>query len=223
MPLPSTFLIDGDGKLAAIYKGSVDPEVSDRRFADRGKAESRVTPSSTGRCPIGGKWMEPPPGVMPRGIAIGLVEHGLGEEAKAYLFQLLPVLSSGPDGEDEEARDRRLRELSECHIFLGAIHYDEGEKQKAVGHYLEAKALFPDNRKVRHELMRCYIDLGKPADAAEQVEALLEARPDDFENLAQLAVLRGARPARPGSRSNSSNAPSNCASTRRPACRWRTC
>ncbi len=189
LPLPSAFLIDAAGDLVAIYKGNVSPEVLVADLAVAGGGEDREAVVARA-LPYGGQWLERPPGTMPRSIAIRLVEHGLDAEARTYLRQILPRYAGPGAAGDGVAEDTRLRELNECHSFLGALAYDAGDKAEAVAHYLSALALFPNNRDLRHELMRCYMDLGDHELAAGQVEALLADRPDDFENLAQLALLR---------------------------------
>ena len=183
LPLPSSLLIDASGRLAVIYKGPVGASqlVADATLLG-GDREALLA----GATPFQGRWFEPMRSpVRLRSTAINLVESGLREEAARYLRQIIPLYSEKGIVEDEE---ERLIELAECHTFLAAIQFDDGEFESAVETYRLALASNPAKRAARDGLVRSLLELGREAEALEQVEKLLEGRRDP-ENLLRAAQL----------------------------------
>ena len=189
LPLPSAFLIDSAGRLAVVYKGPADLAtiLADAKLATADASSDEILAAAM---PYPGRWMDKPGGTRPRAFAISLAEHGLVDAAKAYLNQIIPLYSDSVPGASEKEEERRITELGECHVFLGAIHFDESNYEDAIRYYEKAVELMPLKRGTREELIRAYLKLDNKTDAAEQLEVLLADRPKDAETLAQLASLR---------------------------------
>lgn len=185
LPLPSSFLIDADGRLAVIYKGPVSPGqiATDARLLGAG-ADAIVA----GAVPFPGNWLEIPHASEPRSVAVSLVENGLRDEAARYLLQIIPLYQQPVPGADKDAEETRLTELAECHTFLGAILFDQEQFEQAANHYQTALAVMPGRRKARQELVRTLTQLGRKKEAVSQLLVLLESRrdPDTLIELARL-------------------------------------
>ncbi len=179
-PLPSTLLIDRTGRASAVYKGPVAPA----RLIDDTRICGAEPPAILAHAiPYPGKWKTPPTGLVPRSVAVKLIASGLLDDARTYLLQLLPLYQNKPD---ELSRG----ELAECYRVLGAIAHQQRQYDTAISRYRQSLEILPVQKMVLTELMRVYLDTGKTAEAAEQVEAILAINRDDFENLAQLGRLR---------------------------------
>ncbi len=111
LPVPSSLLVDTDGRVSVIYKGGVSAAqlIEDRGLC--GAARSEILAHAT---PFSGKWKTPPTGRLPRAVAVRMVETGLLEDARAYLHQLLP-LYRGSDDPIARHRARRVRAIPRSH------------------------------------------------------------------------------------------------------------
>ncbi|MGI9243864.1 MAG: tetratricopeptide repeat protein, partial [Verrucomicrobiales bacterium] len=180
LPVPSSLLIDLDGRVSVIYKGgvSVPQLVDDSQIC--GATSSEILARAI---PFEGRWKTPPSGRLPRAVAVRMVDHGLLDDARAYLHQLRPLY--------QESDEPTMRaELGECERFLGAIAQEKKEFDVAKQHYESSLAITPGQELIHDELMRIYVEEGDLEKAAEQVEAILAAERNDYENLAQLGKFR---------------------------------
>jgi tetratricopeptide (TPR) repeat protein len=185
LPLPSSLLIDASGRLAVIYKGPVSPAqiIEDIKLLGAG-ADAVLA----GAVPFSGKWFEPLGASKPRSVAISLVENGLREEAARYLQQIIPMYATaGPDSNAEE-EDTRLVEFTECHTFLAAIRFDDGDFEAAATAYRQALVGNPAKRVARDGLARSLLELGRESEALQQLEELLKSR-RDHDTIVRLASL----------------------------------
>ena len=183
LPLPSSLLIDEKGKLAVIYKGPVTA----RQVAEDVKllgAESEVILG--GATPFKGRWLTPPKGGPPRGIATRLIDNGMRHIASDYLDQIIPLLEK-PESGHTAAQDR-LYELAQCHVFRGAIAFDDLEPKKAIFHYRKALELTPGNTQARNDLIANLIKTDRKKEALTEAEILIERNPT-YEHLLQAARL----------------------------------
>lgn len=180
LPIPATILVDQAGRASAIYKGPVAPAqvLNDARIC--GAAPPAILACAI---PCQGRWKTPPKGIVPRSVAVKLIAHGMLEDARSYLHQLLPLYENL---QDEESRS----EAAECQRVLGAIAHQRGEFETAISHYRKSLGIIPDQKMVLSELMNVHLQRKEPAKAAEQAEAILAINRQDPENLAQLAKLR---------------------------------
>ena len=187
LPLPCSFLIDDQGRLAVIYKGPVSAEqlLEDVHLlnAPRDEIYRRAVP-------FRGQWLERPPTTVPRFAAVSLVQQGYVDEAEAYVRQLLPLyepLATDADGQENKLKKQEYSSL--CHFF-GAMLYDRQEYEQAREYYETSLRFNPNSRGVREELLRTLTQMGLLEPSAEQLEALLDGRRNDPENLARLARIR---------------------------------
>ena len=191
LPVPSSFLIDAEGRLAVIYKGPVPVE---RLLEDLKLLGASTDEIIDGAVPFSGRWLERPPATIPRQIAIKFVDGGYLAEAEAYLQQLMPIyerkLASQMDEKATEKAAKTKTELAELHTFQGAIHFDHKKFQKSVASYQRALQYDPYRRNVHAELVRAYGLLKMPERAAEHLAVMLKQKRDDPENLAKLANLK---------------------------------
>ena len=189
LPLPSSILIDADGRLAVIYKGPVEVGQLLKDVEVLGRSSDRIF---EGAIPFPGKWLEKPPTIKPRQAAVAMLEHGYQDAAESYATQLLERLDlDAPElVKDPEALQNAKKEYSSLHHLIGAIAYDREQYEEARKHYEAALAISPANRSLRQELYRTLMRMEELGPAAKQLERLLESFSDDPETLGDLARLR---------------------------------
>jgi tetratricopeptide (TPR) repeat protein/thiol-disulfide isomerase/thioredoxin len=189
LPLPSSLLIDAEGRLAVIYKGPVTAEQLMRDAnALNGSRETILSVA----LPFSGRWLERPPFTNPREAAVALVEHGFLDAAESYTRQLLPLYNptdTDLNSETEESEQRKT-EYSSLHHLLGAILFDRQQFADAQRHFEASLEILPHNRGARQELYRTFMKLGQLEEAANQLEFMLEDHADDPEKLAELGRIR---------------------------------
>ena len=190
LPLPSSTLIDAQGRLAVIYKGPVSAEqvLQDVKLLNASEAEIFA-----GAVPFRGRWLERPPTTVPRLASVSLVEHGFGDAAEAYVRQLLPLykpLAADQAGAGSEENQHKKQEFSSLSHFLGAMLFDRQQYHESRKYYEASLALYPNNRGIRRELLRTLMRMELLEPAAEQLESMLAQHRDDPENLTKLGRLR---------------------------------
>ncbi len=189
LPLPSSFLIDARGRLAVIYKG---PASVSRIIDDLALLEAPSAEIVAAAAPSAGRWLEAPRGGEPRGIAMGLVEHGMAAAAEAYLTRLIPLLLEPEPRAHAEGADEavRISELAECHIFLGALAFDDERFEDSAANLRRSLDFDPKSTRARDELVRALLKLDRKEEALEEVSQLLELQPTPDRKRTTARLLR---------------------------------
>ena len=185
LPLPSSLLIDAKGNLAVIYKGPVSAAQIAEDAKLLGAQPEKILAGAT---PFSGKWLTPPRGGPPRGIATRMVEYGLQDAAGDYLERIIPLLQT-PDP-DPEAEQLRVRELAQCHVFLGAIASDKTDHGKAISHYRKALLLSPGNHDARNDLIFSLSQENRKKEALAETEILIKKQPSHDHLVKACRLLR---------------------------------
>jgi Tfp pilus assembly protein PilF/peroxiredoxin len=125
LPLPTSFLIDGDGQLAALYKGEVSIE---RVLRDVAMIGQDIETRRRASVPFDGRWYEPP--------------------QRISLIPLLDALTAGGFLNEADDYVRRLGEARKEHLLpaivrLGMSFYERAEWEKAKEHFSAATRIDP--------------------------------------------------------------------------------
>jgi tetratricopeptide (TPR) repeat protein/peroxiredoxin len=170
LPVPSSFLIDADGWLAAIYLGpvSVDRLLSDVAQLDAG-ADSRRDHAT----PFPGRWHRPSRGANLRDVAAAYIRAGYVEDAS-------PLLRSLVQSESNSA---------ELNNMLGANLEHQGNESEALKYYREALRIDQDYVMALYNAGRVLKKQGQVEAAAEQFRRALRLSPNYFEAHCQFASL----------------------------------
>ncbi|MGC6427010.1 MAG: tetratricopeptide repeat protein [Akkermansiaceae bacterium] len=167
LPLPSSFLIDGKGNLAVIYKGPVSASQIAEDAQLFGMDLDRLLSAAS---PFPGKWLGIPKGSSPNSLAIRFAEGGFTEEAQAYLERLL-----------SEGTDSPVFNAGNAFVLLGAIYLDQKRYEEAATAFKETLKIDPYHRQSAIELAGTLMILKRPAEAATYYLKALERRQDDPE------------------------------------------
>lgn len=145
LPLPTSFLIDRQGDLAAVTKGALD---IDRTLADAAvgrRADERAAAeaiSVDGRGLAQGRWLDSGRTLDWGGLAHALASGRLANLAVAVL----------------DARMQRTPDDPAAHNDLGVLLARLGDLPRARERFARAVALAPDNRAYRANLDRANLD-----------------------------------------------------------------
>ena len=186
LSLPFSMLIDGEGRVAALYRGGV---TAADLLAD---LELLGAPSSTLRvasAPFPGRWFTEPPDEVSLGSYARWFEDGFPSESASLLRRSVEVeqarLGSGAEFERRGARDRLFKSLQR----LALIESRRGEHEAAVRHARAALDLEPDDPGARMAYQNALIDAGDVDRVRGDVEATLAADPGNVDARVRLAEL----------------------------------
>jgi tetratricopeptide (TPR) repeat protein len=133
LPVPTSFLIDPRGNLAAIYKGriEVDQLLSDvRRLKSDKPAASSVFP---------GRWLKPRTARNPFQLVWSMIEQGFLDESLAYI-------------ERNEALLARHVEYHQLLVLAGNGELGRGQALQAAGLFRKALKIAPEHAEAQNNL-----------------------------------------------------------------------
>ena len=170
LPVPTSFLIDKDGQLAAIYLGPVKVEkiLDDIKNLSAGAEQKRRF-----AIPFAGRWHLPPRPADRREVAGAYVMAGYFEDAIPVLRQ---VLREEPDN-------------VEGYNLLGASLVRQGDMEGALEQYRQALRIDPNYVLAHYNVGLALLQQEQLTAAEESFRQALQLTPDYFEARIQLALL----------------------------------
>ena len=176
LPLPSTFLIDREGRLRIVYKGPVEAETL---LEDAKLVQASSDQILTAAIPFDGKWVVRPSGSTPLHLTVKLIDNDLTEVAREYVESLLAK------------RDRHPEYVTAGITNLyAAMLLDAGEFESARQTFELSLELDPTDRAARIELGNLLLRAKRGAQAEPHFEYVLRATPHDPELTYLLGVSR---------------------------------
>ena len=174
LPLPSSFLIDAEGRLAAIYRGPLEVE---RVLADAARLRGDADEIRAAAVPFPGRWHRPPPSVD-LGYYVGyLAERGLDAAARELTMA---------------GFETRSKSRAEILVEMGAVRAGQGELERAVQSFREAAQLQPELFEAWYYLGSALHQGGDPANGALAYERALVLDPRHGPTRFNLALARAA-------------------------------
>lgn len=177
LPIPTSFLVDTDGRLAAIYRGPVDV---DQLLRDVSNLETSRPQRISAGLPFTGTWFTPPPPRRLMPLAAMLAERGFLEEALEYARQ------------EKLTHDEGYPELLSR---VGRERLRENNAQAALTLFAEAHRLRPDQADSHYNLAIALAELEQRQQAIEHLRQAIRIDPNDFQshnNLGNLLLQSGA-------------------------------
>lgn len=140
LPVPSSILIDRQGRLVALYKGPVG---LDKVFDDLATVALGAENARLASLPFAGRWIAGPKHLHPIRLALPLAREGFCEDAIAILDRNKTLVLG------HEEATRLLMEI-------GAAYENAGEKKQAITYYRRAleKARGLGNRRLAEEIAK---------------------------------------------------------------------
>jgi tetratricopeptide (TPR) repeat protein len=197
LPLPVSFLLDGQGQLAAIYKGPVSVPELLRDVANLELTGDRLLAAAV---PAEGWWQSPPRGMgLSPHIATGVAFAQEGKW-KAALAEFEMALRETPDsvevhlqrgralaalGETSQAITAAERavglapEMTAARLMLGDLYLQQRQLAQALPHYLQVLQREPAHGDVASKLGLIYASQGKLPLAIKYLRAAVATAPQN--------------------------------------------
>ena len=212
LPLPTSFLIDSSGQLAAIYKGRVDIE---QLVDDVKKLELHGASLVRAALPFEGRWYAPPakPSLLP--FVAELIEQRAWDAAIAFTGEHMDELRQDPgypellhrigrqmlDRNDPEAAADYFRQAvaikpdhADGYFNLGIALAEMKQLDDAVANYRLAIQLDDAHVKAHNNLANLLRETGNLREAGDHYRQVLKLNPDLIEarqNLGNLLIALG--------------------------------
>lgn len=205
LSLPFSMLLDGEGRVAVLYRGGVtaDDLIADLELLDAGDSDLRAASAA-----LPGRWYTAPPDEVSLASYARWYEERFPEESAALLRRSVeveqarlgvsgPASSSGPgpsDGrvssgpasfERQEARDRLFKSLRRLTVLEGR----RGDNAAAARYARAALDLEPDDPAARAAWRNALLDAGDTGSVRAEIEAALAVDPGDVAARVRLAEL----------------------------------
>ena len=166
LPLPASFLIDGERRIRAIYKGTV--EVDQLRADLQLLGDPQLDPRMAA-APMLGRWANEQFASHPIAVAATFASGGYLADARDYLVRSLANL-----GGDDAAGKLRLAEV---YMKIADLDRGQGKHESAVSNYRRALKENPSLVPARIFLTLSLAELGQAEEALALVEAQKRGAP----------------------------------------------
>jgi tetratricopeptide (TPR) repeat protein len=185
LPVPSSFLVDAEGEVLAIYKG---PAPAETVIADAALATATPEARRNAAVPFPGRWVEGPGRADSLRVASQLLDRDESASAARYLEDLVGVLAAR--AKDETGK----RDLGDARYFLAILLDQMGKLPEAQRELEGAREVIPQDIRVRTILASVYQRRGEFAKAAAEITAAITINPSDLllhDQLGELHVRQG--------------------------------
>lgn len=167
LPLPSSFLVDRQGRVMAIYKGSVSVE---QLMRELDHLKSPPDDMLAEAFPFAGRSAMSRFSVDALGSAQAYRDGGYLDDARAELAKMF----SGPAPQSAPAKRRRIQ----AYHLLGQIEREQKRYDRMVGAYQKALQLLPSDPSLHIALAVALSKNGQPEKAEEHFRAALASTPE---------------------------------------------
>ena len=139
MPVPTSFLVDANGRLAVIYKGAVE---IDQLLNDINLCAASDDDIWAAAVPFPGRWFEKPNAAAYAQMAIAtqFIKEGNTELASRYLMGLTANVDPADLAESAESR----MTLAGAQLNLSARLYEQGDVKRAIAMINDALRFAPN-------------------------------------------------------------------------------
>ncbi|MCB1097165.1 MAG: tetratricopeptide repeat protein [Verrucomicrobiae bacterium] len=180
LPVPSSFLLDQRGYVAAVYRGPVGVNTLLQDVKNLNGSPEALRAHAL---PFPGLWSHEQATASPLGLATQFVDFSQPDEALNYLRR---YISTGGGSHLPES-ERRSHHADILYV-LGALLEEDEQADAALKVYEEAAALNPDDLRIRASLGRLSSGSGQLDEAEKQLREALRINPDDGNSLRMLAL-----------------------------------
>jgi len=188
LPIPTSFLLDRHGRVAAIYKGPVSPE---RLLSDVKLLNESLEKQRDAALPFSGRWMSKPTSANPRPLVALYVKSGRHDEAIAYLVKYLAIQEKVPVGYAADWNRGRAA----LYRTLGDLYFSQNKPVEALDAYRNLMRHGPNDVKQHVEVAKkmLLLDAGTeglgPTAATRYLESSLKLNPEHPELRFAMAMV----------------------------------
>ena len=193
LSLPTSLLIDSEGRVSIVYKGPIE---MDQLIEDLDLLQMPMSKRYIQGMPYLGSWFSDPPQIELRQFAEVFRKRGYIDDAKTWLSEL--VERSPDDSRAHNAWGMALYQqgqiseamthfqsaidlddqLAPAHNNMGMAYHSQGNLSEAVRHFREALRIDPKLPEVHDNLGQVYVELGQVENAKESFTEALRRDPD---------------------------------------------
>lgn len=166
VPVPSSFLVTGEGELLAVYRGPVS---RDQVLEDAGLAKANPIQRRDAASPFPGRWVDGPLDSTPQRATRQLIQRNQLEAAIHYLSSAL----ANPFVKGTELNQ------GDNFLMLGQLYGQAGQPDKALPPLEKAYALIPHDIRVLRLLFTGYRETGDYQKAKDILADALSRYPDN--------------------------------------------
>lgn len=183
LPLPTSFLVDGNNQLSIIYKGPVRVAglLSDLRKLSDGSADGHK--SFTTR--FEGQWYIKPESTSLAPFATEFLKQGLTGAANEYLNHIMARAASTGASFSGKAASR----LARVHFRLGKALVDQGRFDTAIASFRRAIELDSGFWQAHNNLGSSLLAVGRPEEARRSLEETLRLNPNNANAHSNVGIL----------------------------------
>ncbi len=188
LSLPFSMLLDGEGRVAVLYRGGV---TAGDLIADLELLAARDSDLRAASAALSGRWFTEPPDEVSLASYARWYEERFPEESVALLRRSVEVEQARLDDggaasfERQGVRDRLFQSLQRLTVLEGR----RGDNEAAARYARAAVDLEPDDPAARAAWQNALLDAGDTGSVRTQAEAALAADPGDVAARVRLAEL----------------------------------
>ncbi len=173
LPIPTSFLLDSDGRLAFVYKGRLSV---DQLLADVSRLEIKSKDVRDGAAPFRGQWLTRPfpPDVL--SVASQMVGIARGADAFDYLSRFVNIAQRGTREDAFETFGATAAKVADTFNGTARLLVHEGLAEQAALAFQTSLTYQPDSWDTRAELVSLLIRLGKSKEAIAHSREMLRLR-----------------------------------------------
>ena len=168
LPVPSSVLIDRDGKVAAIYKGRV---LTEQLIRDVRTLNAPLEVQRAAAVPFAGRWQSPPAAADPRMILARMVAAGQSDYALAYVNKIL--------GQRDHGLLKTL--VVDLHQLHGNLLWDRGQTTQAATEFAKLLTVAPEAVERHREIGQRLMLNGLTRQALPHLQLAARQSPKDVE------------------------------------------
>jgi len=188
LAVPTAFLLDGEDRAAAIYRGSAPVEAI---LEDVARLDIPPEQRRDLAAPFPGRWLARPAAPEDYLIAVAAeFERGsYREEVGRYVTAAADALQLRVDEISRATdRERALDRVAALRLRAGIIHEEDGRPEPAIDQLRQAAAIRPKEPEIHHHLGRSLAADGRGKEAQWEFLRALETAPEDAEIYNDLGV-----------------------------------
>ena len=177
LPVPTSFLIDQNNRLAAIYRG---PLSSARLKIDLQRLQDRPEQRRESSVPFAGRWAGEQRTLKTAALVLELIEAGFLNEASELVQRTQSLYSKST--------------ILDLVVRLGVAHFKQGSKELATQHFRMARRIEPQTVGPEMMLGQWYEGRGEYEVACRYYVAAMKISPDNLPAMNNLAWLLATCP-----------------------------
>ncbi|HUF61793.1 MAG TPA: tetratricopeptide repeat protein, partial [Verrucomicrobiales bacterium] len=181
MPVPCSFLVDANGYVMAIYKGSVSVETL---LEDLSLEKASPEELRRAAIPFPGVWSHDPPTPDPLRVTAQFVDFALVKEGLEYLQKATAMDQQFRSGLFSQA------DFADRYLVAATLLKSQNMHEEALATYERARHLNPSDARIRGDLAAYHLERGRLEPAIEEWKAVLGLNPRDLETASRLAVTQ---------------------------------